>query len=240
MNGIASSAHSSLSLPAVSNASWRDSTTHGPAITNKGCSSPAWKSHSFIVGTSAKRRSRHLASGDVLEPVRGHELARQGGGFDWSVAQNTLAASPCPMLDACADECRKQGMPGARRRGELRMELTCDKPRMIGQLDHLAQVLVRRNSRYAHACIHEMRNVPVVDFITMTVALHDLFSAIDLARYAAGQQRAFLSAEAHRTAEVRGGIAVFRPAVAPVPVMNQCNDGVSSVLVELGSVRTLQ
>src|SRR4051812_21859169 len=100
MNGIASAAHSSLSLPAVSNASCRDSTTHGPAMTKRGCSSPAGKSHSFMVGTSAKRRSAHLASGDVLEPVCGHQLMWQGGGFDRRVAQNSLAAAPCAMLDA--------------------------------------------------------------------------------------------------------------------------------------------
>src|SRR3977135_1343363 len=49
MNGTPSSLQISFSVDAVSSAIWRDSTTHGPAIRNKGLSRPTSKPQSFML-----------------------------------------------------------------------------------------------------------------------------------------------------------------------------------------------
>ena len=69
-----------LQLPAVSNASCRDSTTQGPAIRNSGRSSPASKPQSFIRWriTECRRNSDEScdqSSGDVFKPGRGLSFA---------------------------------------------------------------------------------------------------------------------------------------------------------------------
>ena len=48
----------SFNSPAVSIASCRDSTTHGPAITKSGLSSPASNPHSFIAAVPGRRQAR--------------------------------------------------------------------------------------------------------------------------------------------------------------------------------------
>src|ERR1700716_3993265 len=103
MNGMPSDALISFRDSAVSIAMWRDSTTHGPAIRNRGLSRPTSKPQSFM-----------LSSRD-----RGLGLVLQSG----------------------LDERGKERMAAARGRGEFRVELAADEPRMRRQLDHLAQVL---------------------------------------------------------------------------------------------------
>src|SRR5581483_360546 len=89
-------------------------------------------------------------------------------------------------LDRGADEGREQRMPPARRRGELRMKLASDEPRMIGQFDHLGQILGRRHPRYAHTRIHEMWDIAIVDFVAVAMALDHAFLTVHLARETAG------------------------------------------------------
>src|SRR5213078_1112986 len=62
MNGTPSSLQISFRADAVSSAIWRDSTTHGPAIRNKGLSRPPSKPQSFMLSS----RGRGLA-GLVLQ-----------------------------------------------------------------------------------------------------------------------------------------------------------------------------
>src|SRR3989454_6949500 len=64
MNGTSRSLQMSFSVDAVSSAIWRDSTTHGPAIRNRGLSRPASKPQSFIL--SSRDRGLGLA-GLVLQ-----------------------------------------------------------------------------------------------------------------------------------------------------------------------------
>src|SRR6266478_248885 len=64
MNGTSSSLQISFSVDAVSSAIWRDSTTHGPAIRNRGFSRPASKPQSFML--SSRDRGLGLA-GLVLQ-----------------------------------------------------------------------------------------------------------------------------------------------------------------------------
>ena len=58
MNGTPSAAVISFSVPATSICSCSDSTTHGPAIRNRGCSSPASKPQSFMRTALAVCRPR--------------------------------------------------------------------------------------------------------------------------------------------------------------------------------------
>src|SRR6476661_3125476 len=64
MNGTSSSLQISFRVDAVSSAIWSDSTTHGPAIRNKGLSRPASKPQSFM--RSSRNRGLGLA-GLVLQ-----------------------------------------------------------------------------------------------------------------------------------------------------------------------------
>src|SRR3977135_1788659 len=64
MNGTPSSLQISFSVDAVSSAIWRDSTTHGPAIRNKGLLRPPSKPQSFML--SSRDRGLGLA-GLVLQ-----------------------------------------------------------------------------------------------------------------------------------------------------------------------------
>src|SRR3989449_11331208 len=64
MNGTSRSLQISFSVDAVSSAIWRDSTTHGPAIRNRGSSRPASKPQSFML--SSRNRGLGLA-GLVLQ-----------------------------------------------------------------------------------------------------------------------------------------------------------------------------
>src|SRR2546430_5284477 len=72
MKGTSSSLQISLSVYAVSSAIWRDSTTHGPAMRNRGSSRPASKPQSFML--SSRDRGLGLA-GLVLQ--RGFDERRK-------------------------------------------------------------------------------------------------------------------------------------------------------------------
>src|SRR6476620_8717852 len=144
------------------------------------------------------------------------------------------------MLETSADERGKQRMAAARRRGEFRVELAGNEPRMLRDLDHLAKVFVCRNARDAHSRIHQVWNIAVVDFITMTMAFHDRFGAIDMSGKTAGKQSTLLTAQAHGAAHVRGCVAIFDAPVAAMPLMDQCDDRMRRGGVEFGAVRALQ
>src|ERR1043166_739611 len=122
------SAQISLSSPAVSSASWRDSTTHGPAIRNRGGRAPTPNQQTSMP------RDRKGLSCDFLEPR--------------PFADALLAARLGGVADGGADEGIEQRVAMPRRRGKFGMELAGDKPRMVGQLDHLAQAVARRHAAH--------------------------------------------------------------------------------------------
>src|SRR5688572_128231 len=109
-----------FSVPATSMANWRDSTTHGPAITKSGFSRPTSNPHNFITGTLC----------DILHGfIRSrHRLAGFG------VGNSSLHKS------------LEQRMSGTRRRGKFRVELTRHEPRMIGEFDRFAQTVLGRQT----------------------------------------------------------------------------------------------
>ena len=79
----------------------------------------------------------------------------------------------------------------ARIRGEFRMELYREEERMIVELHHLGQVFERGLGADDHAFFFELRDVGVVDFITVTMAFgHNI--AVNLVRKRIGRNRHFL------------------------------------------------
>ena len=56
---------------------------------------------------------------------------------------------------------------------EFGMALTCHEPRVIGNLDHLDQALVWRDTRYPKPCFCERVAVGIVHFVAMAMALID-------------------------------------------------------------------
>src|SRR5437773_3226047 len=202
MNGTSSSLQISFSVDAVSSAIWRDSTTHGPAIRNKGLSRPASNPQSFML--SSRDRGLGLAG-----------LVLQSG----------------------LDERREERMPAAGRRGEFRMELAADEPRVRRQLDHLAQLLALGEAGGAQALVLQPLHVLVVDFVAMAVAFVDHVRAVDLACEAPGLGHGALSTQPHRPAEIGLFVAALDAAVAVLPLGHEGDHRVRRVAVEFRAVR---
>src|SRR5664279_4915151 len=111
MNGTLSCAQISFSCPATSICNCSDSTTHGPAMRNRGRCNPTSKPQSFI------------GSGDELR-ARPHRIADRDA----------------PALDCRIDESNEQRVAAARIRREFGVELATETPGMVGKLDHFAQI----------------------------------------------------------------------------------------------------
>src|SRR6266545_7401573 len=78
------------------------------------------------------------------------------------------------------DETAEQRMARHRPRFKLRVKLATKKPRMALELHDLDQVAVRRQAAKDHASGAKFHTVSVVEFVAVTVALGDLFAAIQL------------------------------------------------------------
>src|SRR6266850_3210307 len=202
MNGIPSDAVISFRDSAVSIAISRDSTTHGPAIRNRGLSRPTSKPQSFML--SSRDRGLGLAG-----------LVLQSG----------------------VDERRKERMAAAGRRGEFRMELAADEPRVRWQLDHFAQLLALGQAGNAQALVLQPLYVLAVDFVAVAVAFVDHVRAVDLAREAPGLERSALGAKTHRPAEIGFFVPALNAAVAVLPFGHERNHRVRRVAVEFRAVR---
>src|SRR6266516_5769550 len=106
-----------------------------------------------------------------------------------------------------ARECGTDEIAEQRRRTrgprlELRMELACHEPRVIGQFDDLDEPALLERARDDQPALHERRAVMVVDLVTMPVALvHDRL-AVGVVRAGSLAQRYGLRAEPHRAAEI--------------------------------------
>src|ERR1019366_3910419 len=111
MNGTSRRPQISFRRPATSICNCSDSTTHGPAMRNRGRCNPTSKPQRF------------MRSGDELRP-RPHRIADR----------SALA------LECRIDERDEQRMAAARIRGEFGMELAAKEPGMAGKLDHFAQI----------------------------------------------------------------------------------------------------
>src|SRR6266540_5446060 len=229
-NGTPSAAQIDLSSPATSSCSCIDSTTHGPAMRNSGRSRPTSKPQRFIGGPRRRdlRRPRGHASQSDRRDELGDSRTRRG-----------LVRAPL-RVERCADEADEQRMAAPRIRREFRVELAAEEPRMLRQLDHLAQVARERALRARaddESRRDEPRQVMVVDLIAMPVALGDRRTAVDAVRERAGHDLARLRAEAHRAAEIGARAAPLDRAVAVLPLRDERDDRMRRVEIELGAVR---
>src|SRR5947209_16543185 len=90
------------------------------------------------------------------------------------------------VMQSGLDESGKERMAAAGRRGEFRVELAADEPRMRRQLDHLAQLLALGQAGNAQALVLQSLHVLVVDLVAVAMALVDHIRAVDLSREAPG------------------------------------------------------
>src|SRR5216110_49540 len=156
-------APSSASAAATRRFRSSDSTTHGPAMRN-GAAPPA-----------AKCGATSVASTGELRP-----LGLGGGGH-----------APGPMLLARrAHEPREQRVWSRGTGLELGVELATDEPRVVGQLDHLHERAVGRETGAAHAVFGEHVAVGVRHFVAMPVPLADFERAVGLGGTRPGPQLA--------------------------------------------------
>src|SRR5690606_8984301 len=140
------------------------------------------------------------------------------------------------VLARGADEADEQRVPVARRRGELRMELAREEPRMVRQFDDLDQQVVHRLARDHQAEVLELLAVVVVELVAVPVALADHVLAVQLARERAGPESALLSAEAHRAALRGCFVALLDLAARGGPFGDQADDRVLAVAVVLAGI----
>src|SRR5271156_6411256 len=85
------------------------------------------------------------------------------------------------ILARGAHEAGEQRVPVAGRRGELRVELTGDKPRMRTQFDKFHQAIGGK-AREGEAGCGQLVKIVIVEFIAMAMTLENRLSAVNRAR----------------------------------------------------------
>src|SRR5437762_11275878 len=96
-------------------------------------------------------------------------------------------------------------MPAPRIRRELGMVLAAEEPRMVGELDHLAEVTGDRAlgpRAHDEPRGFEPRQIMVVDLIAMTMSLRHGRRSIDAVRERPRHHVAGLRSESHGSAEI--------------------------------------
>src|SRR5688500_3597679 len=93
-------------------------------------------------------------------------------------------------------------MSRARRRGELGVELAAHEPRVAGKLYHFAKPFAHGKPAHVQTRLAEPRQVMVVHFVAMAMALGDALAAVDPAGEGIRAQRTLLPSQAHRAAEL--------------------------------------
>ena len=102
--------------------------------------------------------------------------------------------------ERCFHETLEQWMRLDGARTQLRMELTRDKPGVIGQLDDFDEHIVRRYTAKDHSVLFEELPVMIVHFIAMAMALVDDFLSIRFRRFRIALENAWIRTESHRPA----------------------------------------
>src|SRR5690606_9180027 len=119
------------------------------------------------------------------------------------------------------DESRKQRMAITWGRGELRMELAADEPRVIWHLYHFHEGAVHGATCHLQARSLQHVQISVVDLVAMTMALDNHFLAIALVSGRILFQTTLLRAQPHRAAHVRVLVARLATAVRGGPLADQ-------------------
>ena len=169
---------------------------------------------------------------------------RTHAGYRWKRPAGSPCSAPSPsarcsrgrdrraLLRAAergAHELAEQRRRAVRARLELRVVLRGDEERVVVDLDHLDEALVRRRARDHQAGGLEPAAQEVVDLVAVAVALVDHGLAVDLARGGALVQLDRVGAQAHRAAHVRDLLLLGQ----------EVDDRVRRLGVELGRVRAV-
>ena len=83
-----------------------------------------------------------------------------------------------PVIQRRRDKALKQRMGDVGLGLEFRMELTADKPRMVFDLDDLHQIPLGIKPRDHQPFLRQLLTIRIVKFITMAMALGNLFALI--------------------------------------------------------------
>src|SRR5688500_17135070 len=134
----------------------------------------------------------------------GAETGRRAGGAGSGIL-GLLGVRPAALLRAAerrAHELAEQRRRAVRARLELGVVLRVDEERVVVDLDHLDEALVRRGARDDQPGGLEPAAQEVVDLVAVAVALVDHGLAVDLARRGALVELDRVGAQAHRAAHV--------------------------------------
>lgn len=83
---------------------------------------------------------------------------------------------------------------------EFRMSLSCNEERMRRDFNPLNNMLIRRESNRNKSSLPESLTIIVIDFITMTMTLGDIFGSIELIRLRFRIEVAWISTKTPRSA----------------------------------------
>lgn len=134
------------------------------------------------------------------------------------------------VFDPCANKADEQWVSRVRLALELRMELAPDEVWMIGELNHLNEVTIRRDTRKHQACTLKSITVVVVDLEAMAVPLADVFRTVDLRCERTGLECARIRTKPHcRTLVLNVSL-----------VRHDVDHEVRRIRVELGAVGVLK
>ena len=93
-------------------------------------------------------------------------------------------------------------MRSCRARFEFGVRLRSQEPRVVFELDHFHNVLVRRNAANVHAVRFELVAIVVVDFVTVAVTFVNELLTVSLIRFGILRQNAGVLPQTHGAAEV--------------------------------------
>src|SRR5271168_721018 len=209
MKGMPSAAVISFRRPATSMTNPALSITQGPAIKKNGHSCPTSKEANFMC--TARRPDPRTSRGCAARLQRSAILA------------------------CGAHEAGEQRVPIARRRGEFRVELTGDEPRMRAQFDEFHQS-IGGEAREGEAGRAHLVEIVIVEFVAVAVALEYRLSAVQCARQGTWNQFRFLGAEPHAAAEFGLFIAYLLTALQILPLGDQGDYRVIRGPIELRTV----
>ena len=104
------------------------------------------------------------------------------------------------MFEGCRDKTREEGMGSGRFGLIFGVELRCDIPRMIGQLEDFHERIVGRSAAEDDSCGLESAAKRVVDLVAVAVTLANFTSSVDFTRATSVKEFARVRAESHRSA----------------------------------------
>src|SRR2546422_9178666 len=151
---------------------------------------------SLTASSASASPTRTLRSSDSTT----HGPAMRNGLFSaanrWAMSVGQLcqrsrrlgARMPLAVIECGAHESGKERMRAHRPRLELGMELTADKPWVIGELDHFDERAVGRKPLAAHAVLGEHVAIRVRDLVAMAVPLAHFGRVVGLRHVRAGAQ----------------------------------------------------